>query len=273
MSCGVRGGFPDNVEWREPAADEIAPVLRDTRRLRRADRIDRRGQDLPSLLAPPGGRMGRDRGFGADDRRPARRHLRLHHILRRSRCSRDVPRERERSRNCMTGSPRAEGVVCESVPSDQWQRVSSAEDRLLAEQKLDQWLVKPTDGVFARMNRKVSIPISRQLIKFPITPNMVSLFTLGVSFSGRRLLRARRPRKHVVGRDPIGFREHSGRLRRRGGPADVPGIGIRLLVGNGLRLPVLHLHLRRDDDWVVGQRSGLHGSGARCSFLARLPAF
>jgi len=76
----------------------------------------------------------------------------------------------------------AEGVVCESVPSDQWQHVSSPEDRLLAEQKLDQWLVKPTDGVFARMNRKVSIPISRQLIKFPITPNMVSLFTLGVGF-------------------------------------------------------------------------------------------
>ena len=59
----------------------------------------------------------------------------------------------------------------------------SEEDRLLAEQKLDQWLFKSTDGVFARMNRKVSIPISRQLIKFPITPNMVSLFTLGVSFS------------------------------------------------------------------------------------------
>ena len=77
----------------------------------------------------------------------------------------------------------AEGLVCESVPSDQWQRVLSEEDRLLAEQKLDQWLFKSTDGVFARMNRKVSIPISRQLIKFPITPNMVSLFTLGVSFS------------------------------------------------------------------------------------------
>jgi phosphatidylglycerophosphate synthase len=61
--------------------------------------------------------------------------------------------------------------------------VSSEEDRLLAEQKLDQWLFKSTDGWFARMNRKVSIPISRQLIKFPITPNMVSLFTLGVSFS------------------------------------------------------------------------------------------
>jgi phosphatidylglycerophosphate synthase len=77
----------------------------------------------------------------------------------------------------------AGGLVCESVPSDQWQRVSSEEDRSLAEQKLDQWLFKSTDGVFARMNRKVSIPISRQLIKYPITPNMVSLFTLGVSFS------------------------------------------------------------------------------------------
>ena len=33
------------------------------------------------------------------------------------------------------------------------------------------------------MNRRVSIPISRQIIRFPITPNMVSLFTLGVSFT------------------------------------------------------------------------------------------
>jgi phosphatidylglycerophosphate synthase len=55
-------------------------------------------------------------------------------------------------------------------------------DRLAAECKLDGWLVKPTDGFFAQMNRKVSIPISRQLIRFPITPNMISLFTLGVSF-------------------------------------------------------------------------------------------
>jgi phosphatidylglycerophosphate synthase len=73
-------------------------------------------------------------------------------------------------------------VECESVPEDKWQRVRTPQDRLLAEQKLDRWLVKPTDGIFARLNRRVSIPISRQLIKFPITPNMVSLFTLGVSF-------------------------------------------------------------------------------------------
>jgi len=69
------------------------------------------------------------------------------------------------------------------VEGDSWQQIVTPEDRVRAEQKLDRWLVKPTDGVFAKMNRRISIPISRQLIKFPITPNMVSLFTLGVSFA------------------------------------------------------------------------------------------
>ena len=74
-------------------------------------------------------------------------------------------------------------VVSEEVPEDKWQRIPSETQRLSAEKKLDRWLVKPTDGIFARTNRKVSIPISRQIIPFPITPNMVSLFTLGVSFA------------------------------------------------------------------------------------------
>ena len=77
----------------------------------------------------------------------------------------------------------ADAVVCEEVPSEDWQRVLTPEDRVAADRKLDSWLFKPTDGLFARMNRRVSIPISRQLIRFPITPNMVSLFTLGVSFT------------------------------------------------------------------------------------------
>jgi phosphatidylglycerophosphate synthase len=73
-------------------------------------------------------------------------------------------------------------VVFKEVPAKLWQAVSATRDRLLAERKLDEWLVKPTDGLFACMNRKISIPISRQLIRYPITPNMVTLFTLGVSF-------------------------------------------------------------------------------------------
>jgi phosphatidylglycerophosphate synthase len=77
----------------------------------------------------------------------------------------------------------AYSVQLEPVAEEQWQRVRSEQQRQVAEQKLDGWLVKPTDGIFARMNRKVSIPISRRIIPFPITPNMVSLFTLGVSLA------------------------------------------------------------------------------------------
>jgi uncharacterized protein (TIRG00374 family) len=73
-------------------------------------------------------------------------------------------------------------VECKAVEEDKWQRILTPEDRILAEQKLDRWLVKPTDGIFARLNRRVSTPLSRQAIRFPITPNMVSLFTLFISF-------------------------------------------------------------------------------------------
>jgi phosphatidylglycerophosphate synthase len=72
-------------------------------------------------------------------------------------------------------------VVFKEVAAELWHALSTPEDRPIAERKLDRWLVKPTDGLFAQMNRRISIPISRQLIKYPITPNMVTLFTLGVS--------------------------------------------------------------------------------------------
>ena len=74
-------------------------------------------------------------------------------------------------------------VESAAVADEQWQRVLNEQQRVLAERKLDSWLFKPTDGIFARTNRRISIPISRRIIPFPITPNMVSLFTLGVSFA------------------------------------------------------------------------------------------
>jgi len=69
------------------------------------------------------------------------------------------------------------------VAEDLWQRVDTETDRQLAERKLNRWLVKPTDGFYARLNRKISVPISRLLIKFPVTANMVSIFTLAVGFA------------------------------------------------------------------------------------------
>jgi phosphatidylglycerophosphate synthase len=76
----------------------------------------------------------------------------------------------------------------EAVVESNWQRILTENERLAAERKLDNWLFKPTDGIFARTNRRLSIPISRRIIPFPITPNMVSLFTLGVSFGAGMFL-------------------------------------------------------------------------------------
>ena len=171
----------EDVEWCETVAGEIAPILRDIGAcedrivLVAADRTYHPGLHRRAAEWAAGGVLAL-----VTDRQPAGVYAftRPRGIDVLKRC----PRETRATDDMHEWLSSAEGVVFESVPADQWQRVSSPQDRLLAEQKLDKWLVKPTDGVFARMNRKVSIPISRQLIKFPITPNMVSLFTLGVSF-------------------------------------------------------------------------------------------
>lgn len=92
------------------------------------------------------------------------------------------------SENILSGLTVTHSTMSEEVMEDKWQRVSNERQRQLAERKLDGWLVKPTDGIFARANRTISIPISRRIIPFPITPNMVSLFTLGVSFAAGAFL-------------------------------------------------------------------------------------
>jgi phosphatidylglycerophosphate synthase len=77
----------------------------------------------------------------------------------------------------------AQAAEIREVAATAWHDIVTADDIPEAERKLDTWLIKPTDGLFARMNRRISIPISRQLVKFPITANMVTLFVLGVSFA------------------------------------------------------------------------------------------
>lgn len=76
-----------------------------------------------------------------------------------------------------------ESVEVNEIPANLWHRITGPKDLPVVERKLDSWLIKPTDGIFARMNRRVSTPISRQLLRFPITPNQVSLFVLGVSLA------------------------------------------------------------------------------------------
>ena len=173
--------LPDNVEWYETVAGGIAAILRDIRALE--DRIILVAGDRtyhPSLHR----RAAEWDGAGILALTTGGQPVGIYAL--------SGPQGIQFVEGCPAGTrtleelhewlTAADAVVCEPVPSDQWQRVSSPEDRVEAERKLNGWLFKSTDVLFARMNRRVSIPISRQLIKFPITPNMVSLFTLGVSF-------------------------------------------------------------------------------------------
>ena len=167
--------LPEAVEWRPPVAGEIGPILRSVADSEErivlivADRIYH-----PSLHRRAAEWAGRSALALTTDGLPVGIYG-----LNGTRVCPSGTRTIEELHDSLVS---IRTVECESVPGNLWQSVATAEDRVLAEKKLDEWLVKPTDGVFARMNRRVSIPISRQLIKFPVTPNMVSLFTLGVSF-------------------------------------------------------------------------------------------
>ena len=95
-------------------------------------------------------------------------------------CPMETTRSLEELDEAIRSSP---SVVSVNVSDELWQRLRTEEDRCVAERKLDRWLVKPTDGRYAQLNRRMSIAISRQLIKFPITANMVSIFTLGMGIA------------------------------------------------------------------------------------------
>ena len=173
--------LPDTVEWRTPVAGGIAPLLREMADCEERIVVIAAGRTYhPSLHRCAAEWDGAKVLALTTDGQPAG--IYAFTTPQAIRLLKGCPGGMQTAEELHDWLIAADGMVSQSVSSDQWQRVSSPQDRLVAEQKLDRWLVKPTDGVFARMNRKVSIPISRQLIKFPITPNMVSLFTLGVSF-------------------------------------------------------------------------------------------
>ena len=50
----------------------------------------------------------------------------------------------------MTWLASTHSVEYEPVTEDKWQRILNEQHRLSAEQKLNGWLVKPTDGIFAQ---------------------------------------------------------------------------------------------------------------------------
>ena len=137
-------------------------------------------------------------------------------------------------------------VQCLPVSGEMWQKISSPEDRIAAEQKLDRWLVKPTDGVFARMNRRISIPISRQLIKLPITPNMISLFTLLVGFASGLLFASGGYWNILAGAVLSVWASILDGCDGEVARLKLLESRLRLLARDNLRLPLLPVHLYRD---------------------------
>ena len=130
-------------------------------------------------------------------------------------------------------------VVSMPVAEEQWQRVNTPEDRQAAERKLDRWLVKPTDGFYARLNRRISIPISRQLIKLPDHGKHGQYFHARRRHCLCRILCLRRLLEHIARRVLMSLRQHYGWVRWRGRSFETTGIRFRLLAGNNLRLRVL----------------------------------
>ncbi len=59
-----------------------------------------------------------------------------------------------------------------------WQRIQSPSDARIATRKILLSTMKPTDGFFARTNRRVSLPITRLLLDTPVTPNLVTVSNL-----------------------------------------------------------------------------------------------
>lgn len=59
-----------------------------------------------------------------------------------------------------------------------WHRFRSATDAAAAAAKILLSTMKPTDGIYARTNRRVSLAITKRLLNTPVSPNMVTLFTL-----------------------------------------------------------------------------------------------
>ncbi len=70
--------------------------------------------------------------------------------------------------------------------SPEWicQIVESSEEARQFHLRIEKTIIKSSDDLFARWNRRMSVPLSRVLAQLPITPNQVTFFTLSVALVG-----------------------------------------------------------------------------------------
>ena len=76
--------------------------------------------------------------------------------------------------------------VSERMIHPEWtcRRIRTRTDSRRFYRQLERHLIKGVDGMCARWNRRLSLPLTRVLAGLPVTPNMVTYFTLAVSAYG-----------------------------------------------------------------------------------------
>ncbi len=78
------------------------------------------------------------------------------------------------------------GEAREAELPSEWtcHRIRTRADARGFHRHLERHLIKSADGMFASWNRRLSLPLTRVLARLPVTPNMVTYFTLAVSAYG-----------------------------------------------------------------------------------------
>lgn len=83
-----------------------------------------------------------------------------------------------------------EGARRSEAASPSWHNLADDEGLRRAEESLFRSLRSDSDGYLARLDRTLSIALSRRLIRTPITPNQITAFSLAIGLSGAALLAA-----------------------------------------------------------------------------------
>jgi phosphatidylglycerophosphate synthase len=75
-----------------------------------------------------------------------------------------------------------------TAPRDAWQGLSDSDGIRRAEGRVFRSLRKDSDGYLARLDRSLSIAISRRLVRTPVTPNHLTTLSLALGLLGAALL-------------------------------------------------------------------------------------
>ena len=83
---------------------------------------------------------------------------------------------------------RASAARAHAAPAEAWVSLADESGRRRAEEDLYRSLRSESDGYLARLDRRLSIALSRRLVRTPVTPNQITAFSLLVGLLGSALL-------------------------------------------------------------------------------------